>query len=74
MEVVTRQPLALIAPIVSSVPVASPVLTGPTASTAAVASPVFTAPTAFTVPRQLSPDRPEVLIQAYLAEKAAWLV
>jgi len=88
MEVVARQPLALIAPIVSSVPVASPVLTGPTASTAAVASPVFTAPTVSTVPvaspvftalttstapRQLSPDRPEVLIQAYLAEKAAWL-
>ncbi len=24
-------------------------------------------------PRQLSPNRPEVLIQAYLAEKAAWL-
>jgi hypothetical protein len=25
------------------------------------------------VPKQLSPDRPEVLMQAYLAEKAAWL-
>jgi hypothetical protein len=35
-----------------------------------------TAPTASaisTVPKQLSPDRPEVLIQAYLAEKTAWL-
>src|SRR5580704_1264075 len=29
--------------------------------------------TATTVPKQLSPDRPEVLIQAYLAEKTAWL-
>jgi hypothetical protein len=25
------------------------------------------------VPKPLSPDRPEVLIQAYLAEKTAWL-
>jgi hypothetical protein len=26
-----------------------------------------------TLPKRLSPDRPEILIQAYLAEKAAWL-
>jgi hypothetical protein len=29
--------------------------------------------TTSTVPKQLSPDRPEVLMQVYLAEKAAWL-
>lgn len=47
-----------LAPVASSVPVASPVLAAPTASIAH---------------KQLSPDRPEVLMQAYLAEKAAWL-
>ena len=45
----------------------------PLALIASVASPVLTAPTVPTVPRQLSPDRPEVLMQAYLAEKEAWL-
>ena len=36
--------------------------------------PVTIAPLASMVPgKQLSPDRPEVLIEAYLAEKAAWL-
>ena len=45
----------------------------PLALIAPVASPVLTAPTVPTVPRQLSPDRPEVLMQAYLAEKEAWL-
>ncbi len=63
----------LTAPTASPVPVASPVLTAPTASTVPVASPVLAAPTAPTLPKQLSPDRPEVLIQAYLAEKTAWL-
>jgi hypothetical protein len=66
----------LTAPIASTVPVASPVFTAPTASTVPVASPVLTAPTASaasTTLKQLSPDRPEVLIQAYLAEKTAWL-
>ena len=42
-------------------------------STAPVASSVLTAPITSTVPRQLSPDRPEVLMQAYLVEKEAWL-
>jgi hypothetical protein len=59
-------------------PTAAPVLAiVPTASTA---QPVITAPTAApilatapTAPKQLSPDRPEVLMQAYLAEKTAWL-
>jgi hypothetical protein len=55
------------------VPMASPALTAPTVSTMPVASPVLTGPTASIVPKQLSPDRPEVLIQAYLAEKAVWL-
>ena len=50
-----------------------PALTAHTASTVPIASPVLTAPTASTVHKQLSPDRPEVLMQAYLAEKAAWL-
>ena len=62
----------LTAPTASTMPVASPVLTVPTASTVPVA-PVLTVPTASTVPKQLSPDKPEVLIQAYLAKKAAWL-
>jgi hypothetical protein len=45
-------------PIVPPVPVVPPVLT---------ALPISIRP------KQLSPDRPEVLIQAYLAEKATWL-
>jgi hypothetical protein len=55
------------------VPVAFPVLTAPVGSTMPGASSVLTPPTASIVPKQLSPDRPEVLIQAYLAEKAALL-
>jgi hypothetical protein len=31
------------------------------------------APIISVIPKRLSPDRPEVLIQAYLAEKTAWL-
>jgi hypothetical protein len=76
MDIVATQPLVPIAPIASLAPEA----TGPTASpvpeaTVHIASPVpeATAPIVSTVPKQLSPDRPEVLIQAYLAEKAAWL-
>jgi hypothetical protein len=65
-----RQPLA---PIASSVPVASPVLIAPTVSTVPIASPILTTPIVSIVPKQLSPDRPEVLMQAYLAKKAAWL-
>ena len=83
MDILARQPVAPIAPIVSTV---QPVLTAPTAPTVPVApaastvQPVITAPTAApilatapTAPKQLSPDRPEVLMQAYLAEKTAWL-
>ncbi len=54
---------------VPTAPIASPVQA--TAST--VQAVQATAPTASTVSKQLSPDRPEVLIQAYLAEKTAWL-
>jgi hypothetical protein len=68
LDILTRQPLAPPAP---TAPTAS---TTPeaTASTAIIA-PEGTAPTATTTPKQLSPDRPEVLLEAYLAEKAAWL-
>ena len=65
--------MASTAPTASAVSIASTVPTAPTASTVPVASTVPTAPTASTVPKPLSPDRPEVLIQAYLAEKTAWL-
>jgi hypothetical protein len=42
--------------------------------TAPTTAPTTAPPTAPpTLPKQLSPDRPEVLIQAYLAEKIAWL-
>ena len=70
LDILARQSPA---PTASTMPVASPVLTAPTASTVPVASTVPTAPTASTVPKPLSPDRPEVLMQAYLAEKTAWL-
>jgi hypothetical protein len=59
------------------------VLTDATASPVQAITPVestvqaaLTAPTTSPMPptcRQLSPDRPEVLMQAYLAEKTAWL-
>jgi hypothetical protein len=86
MEVVARQPLAHRAPVASTV--APPVLTAPVAPVAPAASTVqamLTAPvvptastiqavlTAPAAPKQLSPDRPEALMQAYLAEKTAWL-
>ncbi len=82
MDIVARQLLALIAhiaspvltaPAASTAPVASPVLTAPIASTIPVMSAILIAPIASTGPKQLSLDRPEVLIQAYLAEKTAWL-
>jgi hypothetical protein len=64
-------------PVASIVLPASPVLaTAPIALPASTVQAILTAPTAsaaLTTPRQLSPDRPEVLMQAYLAEKAAWL-
>jgi hypothetical protein len=55
--------------------VASTAPTAPAAPTAptAPAAPAVPVSTASLVPKQLSPDRPEVLIQAYLAEKTAWL-
>jgi hypothetical protein len=65
-----RQSLASMAPVASTVPMTSTV---PIVSPVPVASPVQTAPIASTVAKQLSPDRPQVLIQTYLAEKAAWL-
>jgi hypothetical protein len=34
---------------------------------------VLTVPVVPAVPKQLSPDRPEVLMHTYLAEKTAWL-
>ena len=58
LDMLARQPPAPTAPVASSVPVVSAILAVPTPPT---------------IPKQLSPDRPEVLIQAYLAEKAAWL-
>ena len=64
MEVIASSQLA---------PITSLVLIASIASTAPVASPVLIAPITSTTPRQLSPDRPEVLIQAYLAKKKAWL-
>jgi hypothetical protein len=45
----------------------------PIVSTIPEASPIHIAPIASIALKQLSPDRPEVLIQAYLAEKTAWL-
>jgi hypothetical protein len=65
------QPVASIAvpasPVLAIAPIALPASTVQAILIAPIAS---AAPTA---PRQLSLDRPEVLMQAYLAEKAAWL-
>ena len=55
--------------------------TAPTAPTAPIAATALTASVliepiesiASLMPKQLSPDRPEVLLQAYLAKKTAWL-
>jgi len=72
-------PVAPVAPATSTVqavltaPAASTiqaVITAPVAPVTSTVQAVLTAPVA---PKQLSPDRPEVLIQAYLAEKTAWL-
>jgi hypothetical protein len=63
-------------PPVPTVPVASIVQAEPPVPPVPVASIVQAeppAPTVPVVPKQLSPDRPEVLMQAYLAEKTAWL-
>ncbi|CAG8971729.1 hypothetical protein HYALB_00007209 [Hymenoscyphus albidus] len=56
----------------SSLPTSPTLSTSPTAPSAPLASAPL-ASLAPTVPKQLSPDRPEVLILAYLAEKTAWL-
>jgi hypothetical protein len=56
-----------------AVPVASTVQAELTAPAMPVASNVQAVRTASAEPKQLSPDRPEVLMQAYLAEKTAWL-
>ena len=69
LDILARQPPALTTPIASTAP--TPILTAPTAPIAPTS--VLTAPIASIIPRQLSPDRPEVLMQAYLAEKEAWL-
>ena len=63
----------LIAHTASTAPVAFSVLIVPIAFTTLIASSVLIAPIASTTPRQLLPDRPKVLIQAYLAKKEAWL-
>jgi len=62
MDIEVRQPLALIAPIASTVPVVSPILIEPIASTMPVVSLIIIAPIASTMPKQLSLDRPEVLM------------
>jgi len=62
--------------IVATQTVASTALTASTEQAVRIAAPAHPAPTAqavLTAPKQLSPDRPEVLMQAYLAEKTAWL-
>ena len=66
-ELVARQPLAPTALTVSTV---QAVLTTPIVPVASTVQAILAEPTA---PKQLSPNRPEVLIQAYLAEKTAWL-
>jgi hypothetical protein len=76
-SIATQSQMLLEIDIIAAAPVAPIAPTAPTARTAAAALTalvlkepiVSTAP----MPKQLSPDRPEVLIQAYLAEKAAWL-
>ena len=64
MDILARQTVAPTAPATSTI---QAVITAPVTSTVQA---VLTAPVA---PKQLSPDRPEVLMQAYLAEKTAWL-
>ena len=79
MDILARQTVARTAP---AAPTVQAVLTAPTAPVVSSVQAVITAPAISTVqavltapvaPKQLSPDRPEVLMQAYLAEKTAWL-
>jgi hypothetical protein len=77
-SIATQSQMLLEMDIIAAAPVAPTAPTAPTApiEAAALAAPVLIEPTvsiASPVPKQLSPDRPEVLIQAYLAEKAMWL-
>lgn len=72
MDITAARPVAPIASTAPTAPIAPTapalsVLTATTLPTASTTQPVLTAP------KQLSPDRPEVLLQAYLAEKTAWL-
>jgi hypothetical protein len=59
IETVETIEAMLIASLMLAIPVASPTL--------------IVSPTPASAPKHLSPDRAEVLIQAYLAEKIAWL-
>jgi hypothetical protein len=69
--------LEAIAPIASTTPEATALTTSialeATAPIASTALEVTAPTTSTTLKKQLSPDRPEVLMQAYLAEKTAWL-
>ena len=67
MDIATTQRMAPIAPTAPTASTTQPVLI---AATAPIASAIQLT---LTAPKQLSPDRPEVLLQAYLAEKATWL-
>jgi hypothetical protein len=58
---------------VLTAPAASTVQAIPVAPVAPATSTVQAVLTAPVAPKQLSPDRPEVLMQAYLAKKTAWL-
>jgi hypothetical protein len=82
MDIAASQPLApiastvqavLTAPIAPTASTAQAVITASTAPTASTVQAVFTAPVVPVVPKQLSPDRPEVLIQAYLAERYTFI-
>jgi hypothetical protein len=73
MDIVIRQLPVLIVYIASTIPIVSPILIIPIVPIIPIVSPVITVPIVSTISKQLLPDRPEVLIQAYLAEKTAWL-
>jgi hypothetical protein len=70
IQAIRIAPTAPIASIIQAIHTAPEAPIAPVASTIQV---VHTAPAEPAEPKQLSPDRPEVLMQAYLAKKAAWL-
>jgi hypothetical protein len=72
-SITTQSQILLEIDIIAARLVASTAPTAPVAPTAptAPAAPAVPVSTASLIPKQLSPDRPEVLIQAYLAEKTA---